>query len=210
MSDRLEVLNLSKRLGSRMVLRDVSFSAATGDLIVVTGANGGGKTTMLRILAGLSRPTSGQVLWNGSPYSIEHGSISYVAHEPMLYESLTVQENMQFFAELYDKPLGRIENLLRLMDLWIFRHERAKILSRGMQQRLVLARALLIEPKLILYDEPFTGLDFSGQELLRSVLSELRSRTLQIVVSHDPHLLGDLRYEHLELAEGKVNRRGAR
>ena len=205
MRDRLEIKNLSKKLGSRMVLRGVSFSAETGDLIVLTGENGSGKTTMLRLLAGLSRPTGGAVLWNGSPYGIEHGSIGYVAHQPMLYDNLTVWENMQFFANLYDRPPTDIEGLLRRMGLWVFRHELAEILSRGMQQRLALARVLLMDPKLILYDEPFTGLDSAGQELLREALAGQKQKTIQIVVSHTPHLMAGLSFRHLKLADGKAH-----
>ena len=131
----LVVRHLKKQIGAKQILKDVSFQAGLGELLAITGANGAGKTTLLRIIAGLSRKSGGEVIWNG-------GNIGYIAHQPMLYGSLSVQENLAFFAEMYGTmSQRRVQELLELVDLWLYRLEPAAVLSRGMQQRLAIAGA---------------------------------------------------------------------
>ena len=209
MSDQLDVVHLSKRIGPKRILTDISFSSTTGDLLVITGPNGAGKTTLLRLIAGLSKKSSGDILWNGSSYGIDHGSLGYLSHKPMLYETLSVLDNMVFFAKMYGKfSMERIGQLLEQVGLWLYRYEPAAVLSRGMQQRLALARTLLLEPRLILYDEPFTGLDYDGQELLRNVLEAKRADSIQIVISHELNLLQELPYIEKKLVRGQMVREG--
>ncbi|NLJ81205.1 MAG: heme ABC exporter ATP-binding protein CcmA [Firmicutes bacterium] len=205
MADLLEIQNLTKKIGFKNILLDVSFAAQSGDFLVVTGPNGAGKTTLLRLIAGLIKRTSGKILWNGSDYGLAHGSLGYISHKSMLYENLSVLENMVFFGRLYEKySQKRIEELLKRVDLWLYRHEPAGVLSRGMQQRLALARTLAQEPKLVLYDEPFTGLDLDGQKLLRNILAAKRQRSIQILVTHDLNLLSGLEYGNIRLQRGRV------
>ena len=209
--DLLEVNQLGKQIGAKRILTDVSFRAETGDLLVLTGPNGVGKTTLLRILAGLSTASAGEILWNGLGYDLNHGQIGYVSHKPMLYETLSVQENLVFFAQMYGRgSTERVRELLSMVGLWLHRYEPVAILSRGMQQRLALARTLIAEAKLILYDEPFTGLDQEGQALLRAILTEQRTRSIQIVIAHGLELLDGLSYEQIRLQEGRLLQGGLR
>jgi len=204
-TDTLDVKKLHKQIGAKWILKDISFETATGDLLVITGSNGTGKTTLLRILAGLLPKTGGQVLYNGAEYGLERGAIGYVSHKPMLYETLSVCDNLRFFGRLYGiNSKVTEEELLRMVDLWPYRYEPVSILSRGMQQRLALARVLISQPRMILYDEPFTSLDQEGQGLLRAILEENRPRTIQLVVTHEPGLLGELSYTELRLKDGQV------
>lgn len=208
--DLLEVNQLSKQIGAKRILKDVSFRASTGDLLALTGPNGAGKTTLLRVLAGLTPKSAGVILWNGSSYNLSHGLIGYVSHKPMLYESLSVQENLVFFGQMYGRVLpDRVQELLSMVGLWLHRYEPVGVLSRGMQQRLALARTLILDPKLILYDEPFTGLDQDGQELLQSILEEQRNRSIQILITHELKLLEGLPYEQIRLQDGQLVQGGA-
>jgi heme exporter protein A len=200
----LVVRHLKKQIGAKQILKDVSFQAGLGELLAITGANGAGKTTLLRIIAGLSRKSGGEVIWNG-------GNIGYIAHQPMLYGSLSVQENLAFFAEMYGTmSQRRVQELLELVDLWLYRLEPAAVLSRGMQQRLAIARALMIAPALLLYDEPFTSLDADGRAVLRRVLAEYRPRTVQLVITHEPQHFGELGYREIRLKDGRVVEGGDR
>src|SRR5688572_26332497 len=144
MKDQLIVNRLCKQIQNKAILKDISFSASTGDIIVVSGHNGAGKTTLLRIIAGLMPKSSGEVLWNRQSYGLDHGQIGYMSHKPMLYEALSVVDNLEFFARLYgcwSADKGR--ELLKLTGLWLHRYEPVGVLSRGMQQRLALARVLI-------------------------------------------------------------------
>jgi heme ABC exporter ATP-binding subunit CcmA len=204
-TDALTVKQIHKQIGAKWIIRDISFEARTGDLVVITGPNGSGKTTLLRILAGLIPKSRGQVLWNGSEYGLDHGAIGYVAHKPMLYENLSVYNNLRFFGRMYGTGSKEWEReLLTLVDLWHYRHEPAAILSRGMQQRLALARALVSRPRMILYDEPFTSMDQDGQRLLRGVLEENRPKTIQLLITHEPQLMEGFCYGELRLKDGQV------
>lgn len=203
--DLLEVNHLSKQIGGKRILKDVSFQASTGDLLVITGPNGAGKTTLMRVITGLAPKSGGEILLNGVNYNLSQRQIGYVSHKPMLYETLSVQENLVFFARMCGKlSLARIEELLRLVDLWLYRYEPVAVLSRGMQQRLALARTILLQPRLILYDEPFTGLDQDGQTLLRKILEDNRAQSIQLVITHELNLLKGLFYQVLNLQDGEL------
>ena len=209
--DRLEVQQLYKQIGAKRILEDVSFQAETGELVVITGPNGAGKTTLLRILAGLLPKSGGQVLWNGAEYDLGLGVVGYVSHQPMLYESLSVRDNLHFFAAMYGTSSEEWEReLLSLVGLWHYRYESAAILSRGMQQRLALARVLVSKPRLILYDEPFTSLDQEGQDLLRGLVEGHCSQAIQLLITHEPDHLRTLGYRQLKLKGGRVQGGGTK
>lgn len=200
----LEVRQLRKQLGHKQILKAVTFAAVTGELVAITGANGAGKTTLLRVIAGLARPSGGEVLWNGSSLRLDSRQAAYVSHQPILYGSLTVQENLEFFGRLYGTAdPAKLQELLELVGLWLYRLEPAAVLSRGMQQRLAIARALIAEPALILYDEPFTSLDENGREILRQVLENRRPRAVQLLVTHELEHLQGLPFREIRLEEGR-------
>ena len=187
----IEVEALSKAYGLLPALRDVSFRVGRGECVRLLGANGSGKSTLLRALAGLSKPSSGQIRIGGWEMPKEAGQaraqIGLVAHQPLLYENLTARENLHFFGKLYaikrEERERRSAELLRRVDL----HRRADSLvrtfSRGMKQRLSLARALLHQPDLLLLDEPYSGLDQKAGELLDELLLAAKSGGQTIVMS---------------------------
>lgn len=181
--------HVEKRFGHKRVLRDISFTVAAGEVVSLLGANGSGKTTLLRIISALDRADEGEV-WLGpvplSSAAVEiRRYIGVVAHAPLLYDRLTASENLFFYARLYDleKPQKRIERLLRTLDLWRWRDDAVRTFSRGMSQRLAIARALLHDPPVVILDEPDTGLDLDSIRLLTELVIQLRSRGRAILTA---------------------------
>ena len=174
----LEVTGLKKSYGLKPALRGIDLRVEGGQRLALLGANGAGKTTLLRILAGLAQPSAGTVRVGGLDMRREAQAIrslvGFVAHQPYLYEELTALENLHFFARMYAVKQGRerAAALLSRVGLAKRANERASALSRGQLQRLALARALLHEPRLLLLDEPDTGLDEEGIVLLETLLHE--------------------------------------
>ena len=188
---------LSKRFGETVALDALDLELPRGGFLVVTGPNGSGKTTLLRLCAGLVAPTGGEL-----EVEAERGQIGLVAHEPLVYRELTALENLVLYGRLYRVPerRERIGMLLERFGLWRSRNERAGSFSRGMLQRLALCRALLHEPDLLLLDEPFSGLDTQGVELLERELAELRPQRTFLVATHEPARLAPLAGTTLALA----------
>jgi ABC-type multidrug transport system ATPase subunit len=180
---------LERRYGAKRVLRGLDLDIARGDFIVVTGANGSGKTTLLRLVAGLAAPTGGELTVDA-----ERAELGFLGHEPLVYRELTAIENLVLYARLYRVPEARERTgmLLERFGLWDARNERASTYSRGMLQRLALCRTLLHEPSLLLLDEPYSGLDAEGAELLDRELAERRARSTFLVATHDPERLAPL------------------
>ena len=182
---------LHKRFGHTWILRDINLDVAAGEWLTLFGPNGAGKTTLLRILATLSAPTQGHITIGGHDLAHEAADarrmMGMVAHQPMVYGDLTAEENLRFFARLYDvpQPQARIIELLQLVGLETRRADRVRMFSRGMQQRLAIARALLPNPPILLLDEPDDGLDPQAAEQLRAYFTHdtSTSRTV-IMVSH--------------------------
>jgi len=187
----VEVAELTRAFGARQALAGVTFSLAPGECLALFGPNGAGKTTLLRVLAGLLRPTSGNArisgvkLPGGAPARSRVGLIS---HHTMLYEALSPRENVSFAARLYgirDYRM-RVEDMLRRMAMLERADAPVRSLSRGMQQRVSIARAMVHGPQLVLADEPYSGLDDSGARALTALLGELRSAgTAIVVVTHN-------------------------
>jgi heme exporter protein A len=180
---------LERRYGAKRVLRGLDLDVERGAFVVVTGPNGSGKTTLLRLVAGLAAPTAGELIVDA-----ERAQLGYLGHEPLVYRELTALENLALYARLYRVPEARerIGMLLERFGLWEVRNERAGTYSRGMLQRLALCRALLHDPTLLLLDEPFSGLDDDGADLLERELLERRGRATFLVATHDAARLAPL------------------
>ena len=180
---------LERRYGAKRVLRGLDLDVARGDFTVVTGPNGSGKTTLLRLVAGLAAPTGGELT-----VDVDRAQLGFLGHESLVYRELTAIENLVLYARLYRVPEARERTgmLLERFGLWDARNERASTYSRGMLQRLALCRALLHEPSLLLLDEPYSGLDTEGAELLDRELDERRARGTFLVATHDPERLASL------------------
>ena len=163
MAPTVELVACSKRFGERVALRRVSFTVAAGTSTALMGANGSGKSTALRIVAGLVRPTAGAALVDGIA-AVEldrrsRGQVGYLGHRALVYRGLTADENLTLFARLYRRPPDSVAAALAEVGLADRAGDRIDGFSRGMLQRLALARILVTEPGLLLLDEPATGLD---------------------------------------------------
>jgi heme exporter protein A len=174
----IEVQSLKKSYGFKPILRRVDLTLPVGQRMALLGANGAGKTTLLRILAGLNKASSGTVKIEGLDSKDDaqeiRSRIGFVAHQPYLYDELTILENLLFFGRMYSvrDARERALYLLRRVSLERRMNERVSTLSRGQTQRLAWARALLHRPSLLLLDEPDTGLDQEGNDLIDELLAE--------------------------------------
>jgi ABC-type multidrug transport system ATPase subunit len=179
---------VTKAFGRRVALREVSLTLARRTCLLVLGPNGAGKTTLLRVAAGIARPTSGSFLVEGSPREAAarlRPRVGYLAHQTLLYEGLTARQNLAFFARLYGIPEAeaRAAELLALVGIERHADRAVGSLSRGLQQRLALARALVHGPAFLILDEPATGLDADGRRLLRETLLGLKSEGATILLA---------------------------
>ena len=177
----IQLNGISKRFGRRPALRSVNLESDGGAIIALLGANGAGKTTLLRIAATLTRPDRGAYRAFGADAyenrTVVRSQMGYVAHRPFVYPELTCAENLRFFAKLFDldDPERALEQSLDYVGLTDRANRPAYSLSRGLLQRLDLARALLHNPTLLILDEPDTGLDVRGRELLQQLMRERAS-----------------------------------
>lgn len=207
---------VEKRFGRVSALRGIDFEIKAGDSISILGANGAGKSTLLRILAGLSRPSTGrfEARREGATGSVEiltraalRGEVGYVGHATLVYGELTARENLVFAARLHGARHERdhVDAVLADVGLQDVADRRAGTFSRGMAQRLAIARAIVHDPQVLLLDEPFTGLDETSAERLSTQLSSLREggRTL-ILVTHDPRRAVELSERALILHHGEI------
>ncbi len=202
---------LTKRLGRRDALRGVDLRIEKGSITALIGPNGAGKTTLLRILSTLMRPDSGEVIVNGYrlPAQADRArrGLGAMFHHSMVYGDLNAHENLSFHARLHhvDKPDTDIDHVLVGLGLDPDRVEPARTYSRGMLQRLALAKALLLQPKVLLLDEPFTGLDTHSVEKLNDILTNEAKRGCTILFSgHDLSGMEKIASHFIFLAEGRV------
>ena len=188
---------LGRSFGEKRVFRDIDLDVRQRELLLVTGPNGSGKSTLLALCAGLLAPTAGEL-----EVAVDRGRIGYLAHEPLVYRELTALENLVLFGRLYriQERRERVGMLLERFDLWDARHERVAAFSRGMAQRLALCRALLHDPELVLADEPYSGLDEPGAELLDGLLAGLAGERTLVLATHDPQRVAELATQRLALA----------
>jgi heme exporter protein A len=185
----LEVEGLARRYGEREALSDLSLTLAEGQTLVVFGPNGAGKTTLLRVLATLLRPHAGRVRVLGSELPEQswavRGRVGVLAHEPLLYRELTPRENLRFHARLHRVEAARVEQLLDALAIAARADEPLRVLSRGMVQRVAVARCVLHDPDLLLLDEPYANLDPAAVELVAPLIGPGSGRT-RVICSHDP------------------------
>jgi len=188
-SEGLGLHSLRRRFGTHVALRDVDANIPPGRITTIFGPNGAGKSTLLGILAGSLRPTEGSVSWRGEkldPRSADWRSrIGVLSHQTHLYAPLGARENLTFHARMHGIDAPDLDGALERVDLLSRADDRVSGFSRGMRQRLALARTLLHDPDVVLLDEPFTGLDSHASRLLEGVLRTLRDgRRTVVLVTH--------------------------
>ena len=188
----IEVKKLVKRFGLKTILRGLDFSVEPGEFVALLGPNGAGKTTFLRILSSLSRQTLGQVKIAGYRLPDQaaqvRAKLGVVSHLPLLYPDLTAEENLRFYGRMYgiNNMEARITEVLKMVDLENRRKDLVRTFSRGMQQRLAIGRAVIHDPEVMLFDEPYTGLDQDASEMLDDVLRSVAAKGRTVVMtSHD-------------------------
>ena len=207
----IEVRKLIKRFGMKTVLRGLDFDVQPGEFVALLGPNGAGKTTFLRILASLSHPSLGEVHVAG--YRLPHQAaavrarLGVVSHLPLVYGDLTAEENLHFYGRMYGVPRldERITEVLEMVGLESRRRDLVRTFSRGMQQRLAIGRAVLHDPDVMLFDEPYTGLDQDASAMLYDVLRSVAAQGRTIVMtSHDLVRAEDLATRFDILSRGAI------
>ena len=192
MNIMITVKKLVKRFGLKAILRGLDFEVQPGEFVALLGPNGAGKTTFLRILASLSRPSLGEVNVAGFRLPDDAAQVrarlGVVSHLPLLYGDLSADENLRFYGRMYNLANleTRMTEVLEMVGLENRRRDLVRTFSRGMQQRLAIGRAVLHDPDVILFDEPYTGLDQDASSMLDSVLKTVAAQGRTVVMtSHD-------------------------
>ena len=186
------IQNITRRFGHLTALQDINLEIPSGQTFVLFGPNGAGKTTLLRLIATLGKPSSGDIWVHNvnvrkDPEAVRK-SIGLISHQTLLYDDLTASENLTFYGRMYglQNLPQRIDKILHTVDLNHRQNDRVRTFSRGMKQRLAIARSILHQPSLLLLDEPFTGLDTSAQSMLSNMITDLHTSGQTIfLVTHD-------------------------
>jgi ABC-type multidrug transport system ATPase subunit len=209
--DVVELAGVSRHFGRRRALAKTSLTFRSGEIAGLFGPNGAGKSTMLGVVSTLVRPTAGEVRYGGANArtlgDALRGRIGVLGHDLFLYSDLTARENLEFFGKLYglDRLTERVARALESARLTDRTGDRVSGFSRGLRQRLALERALLHEPRLVLLDEPFTGLDDESTALLSDRLRQLRAAgAIVLMATHDFESADDLIDRMICLREGRV------
>lgn len=185
----IEVRGLTKNFGPHAALSGIDLTVRRGEFLAVVGPHGAGKTTLMRVLATLTRPTKGRVVVGGYDLARQPAAarrlVGFVSHQPLLYEELTAEENLRLYARLYGVPEAKaqISTTLSWVGLTTQRHDLVRTFSREMKQRLAIVRALLHDPPLLLLDEPYVGLDQEAVLVVHKILAVLRHRKGTVVMT---------------------------
>lgn len=209
----LEVSQLSKKYKANdfYSLKDVSFTLNEGEIVGLIGRNGAGKSTLLKMLAKSLRPTEGSIYYNGQDLLAESNQLEdfSLLIDTTFYPQFSVEENLEFYLRIHDKQQYRpnIEKILRLLDLWERRKDKPTRFSFGMKQRTALAIALVAEPKILLLDEPFVGLDPVGTQKIIDVLKQWASdsKVMMLISSHQLGQLDRLCDRFMYIANGELS-----
>ncbi len=213
----MEIQGLTKSFGNRRVLRGIDFVVERWESLVILGPNGAGKTTLIKMLATIMNPSSGRILVDG--LSVKDNAeeirrrIGVVTHQTFLYNNLTAYENLEFYSRMYDVPSfkGRIQEVVAMVGMTSRLYDRVGTLSRGMQQRLSIARSLLHKPTIMLLDEPETGLDQQAISMLWEALQgEEEGKRSIILTTHNLERGFELGERLLILDKGKIVYQGSR
>ncbi len=183
--EAIAVKDVWKYFGDFPALREINLTMAPGSCLALIGRNGAGKTTLLRILAGFSKPGKGSILLNGhDPRSLEaRRRIGVLGHGISVYDELSAIENLSLYEKLYSLPRGTADRWLERVSLDRVKNGLVREFSRGMRQRLAIARAFLHDPSILILDEPFTSLDDRAIALLQTILRDARERGASVVMS---------------------------
>ncbi|WP_042458272.1 heme ABC exporter ATP-binding protein CcmA [Neobacillus dielmonensis] len=188
----IEITKLTKQADNKLILRGIDIKVSKGETVAILGPNGAGKSTLLKIIAGLIKPTSGLVKMKGldikkDGFEIKK-SIGYLPHASLLYDHYSPLENLVFFGKLYgvEQVEERAVQLVKEVGLSFFLHDPVKNFSRGMVQRIAIARAIIHDPEILLLDEPHTGLDQGAMTILNNVILTMKNKgTTTLMVTHD-------------------------
>lgn len=206
----LEVKNIVKKYGNNLAVNDLSFTVANGEIFGLLGENGAGKTTTFRIIMGLLEPNAGEVLLDGEKIDYSKSdSIGFVTEERSLLTKLTVQEQIEFYGTLKGLEKKEIDNLLNKwlekFEITSYKNRKIKELSKGNQQKVQFISAVIHHPKLLILDEPFTGLDPINVKLLKEAIIELKNEGCSIIFSsHQMEYIEDFCEKLIILVKGKA------
>ncbi len=213
----IKIEGLTKSFGTRLALRGIDLKVRHGESVAIFGPNGAGKTTLIKILATIMNPSSGKIMIDGLDLKSNaeeiRGRIGVVTHQTFLYSNLTAYENLEFYSRMYDVPRRkeRVYEVATMLGMTSRLHDRVVTLSRGMQQRLSIARSLLHKPAIMLLDEPETGLDQEVIPVLwQALLTEIGEKRTIILTTHNLERGFQLGDRLLILNKGKIVYEGAR
>ncbi len=209
----IELAGVSKSFGTVRALSTVDVRLTNGNLVLVEGPNGSGKTTLLKILATALAPDEGQYLWDGQPVHDQklkvRSAIAFMGDRLGFYEDLTVQQNLLFWARLYDlenaqDAATQVPEILQRWGLDIYRHRQVRALSLGMLRRLGLAKVVVQNPRLVLLDEPFNGLDRENSaHLVETLVAWKDAGKIIVIATHQPEIIEKITDQHIKLSNGR-------
>lgn len=207
----IEIKNLVKNFGRKKVLKGVSLRIKKGDFLTLFGPNGAGKTTLLKTVATIINPDGGEIIVDGCRFNEDaieiRRKIGFVSHNPLLYDDLTPEENLKFYARMYGVKdyQKKIDYLLKKVGLFHRKYDLVRTFSRGMLQRLAIARTLVHNPEILLLDEPYTGLDPGASATLDEILSTLKNEEHTFfMTSHDLERGYNLATKVAVIVDGKI------
>lgn len=217
----IEIVNVSKSFNSNPVLKGISLNINDGDTCFIVGKNGAGKTTLIRIILNLYKIDSGKVFVDGvdvnsREYTKVKANIGFLNDNIGLFKDFTAWDNVEFFHRIYfpdakaSQRKADIEKVLRIVDLYTNRNSKITFFSRGMRQRLAIARSIVNNPRILILDEPSRGLDIEGKEMLKEVIENYKKQNATILInSHDLNDFQDISDTIAFIKEGKIVYKGS-